>query len=143
MSTYFRATDPAALEYQLNRLRSIWNQDLYDIEVEYKFVLRGSESTRSQRQNNALHLYCENLAIALNDAGYDQRAVLEKMKEGVEVPWSKSTVKENLWKPIQAHMFRQDSTTRLKRPEVDQVYQVLSRWIAQNFGVTTNFPEEQ
>ncbi len=38
-------------------------------------------------QRNALHLYCEMLACALNNAGYDMKKTL---KEEVEIPWQKN-----------------------------------------------------
>ena len=53
---------------------------------------------RKLPQNSALHKYFELLADALNDAGYDMKAVLEKKE--VDVPWEGEMVKRVLWKGI-------------------------------------------
>ena len=47
----------------------------------------------SQKQFNAMHLWCERVADQLNDAGLDMKAVL---KPEVDIPWGKESVKEHL-----------------------------------------------
>jgi len=86
-------------------------------------------------------LYCERLAEALNDAGYDQKVALQFRK--VNVPWSKTTVKENLWHQLQKAMLGTDSTTELETTQVNEVYEVLDRWTSQNFGIHVPFPSEE
>ncbi len=88
-------------------------------------------------QRNALHLYCEMLAFALNNAGYDMKKTL---KEEVEIPWQKMMVKEHLWKPIEKIMVDKDSTEEMTNKEVNEIYKVLDRHIAQKFGVSVPFP---
>ncbi len=88
-------------------------------------------------QRNALHLYCEMLACALNNAGYDMKKTL---KEEVEIPWQKMMVKEHLWKPIEKIMVDKDSTEEMTNKEVNEIYKVLDRHIAQKFGVSVPFP---
>jgi hypothetical protein len=95
---------------------------------------------RSDKQNGAAHLYFERLAEALNDAGYEMKAVLAV--KSVDVPWSKDTVKEVLWRPIQQAMTGKKSTTMLSRGEVGRVYDVLDRHLSENFGVSVEFPHE-
>ena len=95
---------------------------------------------RTTTQNAALHKYFELLADALNDAGLDQRKVLSKIKEGVEIPWGKESVKQSLWHPMQHAIIGQESTTRLTTAQVSQVYEILNRWTAQTFGIGVEFP---
>jgi len=95
------------------------------------------EQKLTQTQLNSIHLYCENLARDLNDAGLDQRKVL---KPGIEIPWTKDSVKLQLFKAIEYAMFGKDSTTKLTTKQVDEVYQVLSRHLAEKFNITTPFP---
>lgn len=95
---------------------------------------------RTSQQNRSLHLYCELLANALNDAGYEMKAVLAVKQ--VDVPWSPERVKEVLWRPIQIAMTGKHSTTELNRVEPGKIYEVLNRHIAQNFGVSVPFPSE-
>ena len=51
------------------------------------------ESTRSGAQNSALHLWCEMVAVALNDAGLDMK---KTMKPEVESSLTKASVKKYL-----------------------------------------------
>ena len=94
---------------------------------------------RTLKQNRSLHLYCQLLADALNDAGLDMRRTL---KEDIEIPWTKENVKEFLWRPIQDAMFQQASTTELNTAQVGQVYEVLNRHMSEKKGVSVSFPEE-
>lgn len=96
---------------------------------------------RTSQQNKALHKYCELLADALNDAGYEMKAVLAVKQ--VDVPWSPERVKECLWRPIQEAMTGKRSTTQLDRLEPGQVYEVLNRHMAQHFGISVPWPSEE
>ena len=95
---------------------------------------------RTEQQNKALHKGCELLADALNDAGYEMKAVLAV--KAVDVPWTKESVKEVLFRPIMLAMTEKGSTTELDRVEVSQVWDVLQRHIGENFGVYVGFPSE-
>lgn len=95
---------------------------------------------RTIQQNKALHKYCEMLAESLNSAGYEMKAVLAVKQ--VDVPWTRESVKEVLWRPIQEAMTGKESTTQLDRMEPSQIYEVLNRHIAQNFGVSVPWPSE-
>lgn len=85
---------------------------------------------KTDTQRNAFHLWCGLLAESLNDAGLDQRVVFDAMKEGVEIPWTKLTIKENLWKPVQAAAVKKAWTEQLAIDEHNQVYMVLHRWLS-------------
>ncbi len=87
---------------------------------------------RTDRQNRALHLWLTMLADELNQAGLDQRKVL---KPSVSIPWTQEAAKEQLWKPIQEAMFEKRSTTTLTKVEVGKVEEVLTRHLADRFGV--------
>lgn len=92
-----------------------------------------NEKQRTGQQNKALHLFLGMLADILNDAGLDQRKVL---KPEVSIPWTKTSVKENLWRPIQQAMYAKKSTTKLaKQKEIDEIHKVLMRHLAEKFGV--------
>lgn len=100
-----------------------------------------SGKIRTGQQRKAIEVYCRELAKAFNDKGLDQRAVMAKMKDGVEIPWRQESVKANLFKPIVDSLFGKDSTTKLERPEVSRVYDVLNRWTSNTFGISLLFPE--
>lgn len=92
---------------------------------------------RSPKQNKSLHLFCTMLGNALNDAGWDQRAVL---KPEVEIPWTTHAVKDKLWRPIQKAMFGDESTTEPDRDEYPQIYETLNRHMTAKFGVFVPWP---
>lgn len=96
--------------------------------------------TRTSQQNKAIHVYCGELAQALNGAGLDMRAVLAAMREGVEIPWSMTLVKDVIWRQIQNAMVDKESTTRLTPEQVSKVYEVCNRFTAERFGISMPFP---
>lgn len=103
----------------------------------YIVTFKQPRSMRTWLQNRALHLYFKMLGNDLNDAGLDMRRVL---KPEIDIPWKTESVKEYLWKPVQSAVLDKESTTQLETSEVDEVYKVISRHMAQKFGITTLFP---
>jgi len=77
------------------------------------------------------------LSQELNDAGLDMKAVL---KPEVDIPWSKMTVKEHLWKPIEKIMIDKESTEEMTNEEVSKIYEVLNMHLASKLGVSVPFP---
>lgn len=92
---------------------------------------------RTLKQNNSLHLYFTLLADELNSSGQDMRKFL---KPEVDIPWSPTTIKEFIWKPIQESMLLKKSTTELTTDEVSKVYEVLNRYLGDKRGVHVPFP---
>ena len=119
--------------------RAAAHQILDDMLVKYGY-LRLTVKTgrqRSGKQNSALHLYLRMLSDALNDAGYDQRKVL---KEGVDIPWTDTSAKNHLWRPIQEAMTGKESTTEPERGDYPKIYETLNRLTAQKFGISLPWP---
>ena len=97
--------------------------------------------TRTNPQNNSIHLYCQLLADALNDAGYDMRTF--PFKDGLSVPWSKDTVKRVFWIPVQESQVGTEHTRQLTTKEVNVVYEALDRAMSQKVGVHVEFPSRE
>lgn len=95
---------------------------------------------RTTQQNKSIHKLCEMVAESMNDAGYDLKAVLEK--KVIPVPCTKENIKENIFKPIEKALFNKGSTTQLTTGEVTEVYEVMNRWLGQEFGIHVPFPSE-
>jgi glycerol-3-phosphate dehydrogenase len=95
-----------------------------------------TEEQRTLQQNKALHLFFEQVAEALNNAGLDMRKV---MKPTFDIPWMKETVKEYLWKTVQDWQLGKKSTTELTKQEIDVVYETLNQHLAK-LGVHVPFP---
>ena len=96
---------------------------------------------RTIKQNASLHKGFELLAEALNDSGYEMKAVLEA--KSVDVPWSPATIKEVLYRPIMVAMLDKHSTTELDTTEISDVWDVLIRHLGENFGIIVEFPSDE
>ena len=95
---------------------------------------------RTEQQNKALHKGFELLADALNDAGFETKAVLAKKQ--IDVPWNKELVKELLWRPLMEAARQHESTTELTTAEVSEIWDILNRHLGEKFGVTVDFPHD-
>lgn len=92
-------------------------------------------------QRKALHLWCENVAVALNDAGYDIKKVMEVRT--MDIPWTKTSVKELLYKTTLAAMTGKDSTEAMTTVETSEVCEVLHRHLAEKFGINVPWPSNE
>jgi hypothetical protein len=99
----------------------------------------GKPKQRTIQQNRALHLCFQLIAEALNDAGLDMRSVL---KPEVDIPWSKDTVKEYLWKPVQRIQLMKSSTTELSVHDIDTIFETLNRFLSKH-GIHVPFPSAE
>jgi len=86
-----------------------------------------------------MHKYFELLAEALNDAGLDMKTVL---KPEVDIPWTKESVKNHLWRPIQEVMLAKESTAEMDTREPNEIYKVLDRHISEKFGIHIEWPDK-
>ncbi|MEK7992869.1 MAG: hypothetical protein AAB403_03595 [Planctomycetota bacterium] len=95
----------------------------------------------TRQQQKALHVGFDLIAKSLNDAGLDMRTVL---KPEVDIPWTKASVKEYLFRPIMRAMTTKASTTELSKiGEMDAVWETVMRHLGQKFGVEyIPFPSE-
>ena len=95
------------------------------------------EKQRTLKQNNALHLMFEMLAEQLNEAGLDMRKTL---KPSIDISWSKESVKDYLWRPVQEALVGKKSTTELTTKDIDKVFGTLNRHLGEKFGIELEFP---
>lgn len=79
------------------------------------------------------------VAEALNDAGLEISSVFE---DAPDIPWSDGLAKELLWRPVQRKRTGKESTTELDTREVDDIYRVIDRHMAQTHGISVPFPCE-
>jgi hypothetical protein len=96
--------------------------------------------TRTNLQNRALHLFFDMAAKELNENGvtyhyFDLNGV------DVETRWTKDLFKEMTWKPLQVAMFGTDSTAKLKRNEIDPIFEAINLMFA-NMGIQISFPNQ-
>ena len=70
----------------------------------------------------------------------EQAANAFALKEEVDIPWTKSSVKEFMWRPIQMAMLNKKSTTELDTINPKNIYEVLDRHLSQKFGIHVEWP---
>lgn len=104
--------------------------------------MKSGKAKRTGLQNSAIHLYLEWLAKALNDAGWDMTATMNKLSKKATIPWSLLSIKERLWRPVQLNTFGHESTTKLDTDQVGTVYESLNLVTSERLGVSVNFPDK-
>lgn len=62
------------------------------------------------------------------------------LKPEVDIPWSGSSVKEFLWRPIQQAQLNKKSTVELTTKEIDQVFDTINKYIGEKHGLHIPFP---
>lgn len=91
------------------------------------------EKQRTENQNKALYLFFTQLAQKLNESGLDMRKVL---KPTYNIPWTKTSVHDHLWIPIQKVMYGTASTTALpKHEQIDKIHEVIMRELGEKHEV--------
>ena len=93
------------------------------------------DQQRTGQQNRALHLLFRLVADHCEEHGID----VQQMLPAIDIPMSEELVKRLLWHPIQKKMFNKNSTADLTRGEIDEVYEVFNRYLAQH-GIHEPFP---
>lgn len=104
-----------------------------------KILYAIKDTTRSDRQNNAMHLWFRQIASELNDAGYWVR---HPFSDALEIPFTEVLVKETLYKPIIKSMYDKSSTGKLTAQELSEAAEVLIRWLSEHKQVYVPFPQQ-
>lgn len=94
---------------------------------------------RTPRQRKALQVFCEHLAEALNNAGFDLRRFFEK-RSAIDIPWTMDLVKQYLWKPLQFVVVGKESTAEANTTDYGKTYDVINRFFATEFGIHVPWP---
>ena len=92
---------------------------------------------RTTQQSRALYLFFRLLSEALNDAGFDMKKTIKK---NIDISWTPESIKNYLWLPIMKAMTGKTSTAKMKRDEIDKIYDVLNKTIGERTGVFVSFP---
>lgn len=96
--------------------------------------LGAMEKQRTIKQNRALHLMFEQLADNLNNEGMSVQKVLT-----LEAKFTGKLIKELLWRPTQKWLYKKKSTTELTTKELDEVFEVIQKALAEK-GIEIQFP---
>ena len=96
---------------------------------------------RTPIQNNALHLYFEQVAHELKNQGQTMQNIIKKF-EFCEIIPTKQSVKDIIWRPIQETVVSKKSTTELTKHEVNEVYEIVSMFLSKQFQIDLPFPND-
>jgi len=131
---HWTVNSDASLENFIKHLRDLYTDKKY-IQVKWS-----TEKALTAPQLRSAHLYCDLLAKELNSRGLD---MVKTLRVGVDIPWSKHSAMESMWRPIQEAKFNKKSLTQLKTHEITQIYDVINRHLSDKFGVYVPFPSKE
>jgi len=95
-------------------------------------------------QRNCKWLYCGEMAKALNEHGFDMRKFFEVVKPGFQVPWSKESFADYVWRPMQEALADNTGTNEQRSAEVQEVYKHVDARISElSGGVQREWPSKQ
>ena len=128
------------------------NQSLLPIGEESRRVISGitsdnfeieiaPERPRTVLQNSSLHQFFEDISNGLNDGGFDMSA--ELLRQPIDLSWTKESVKERLWRPIQTALYPDTvSTTELSTKQLDHVTKNIQKVLAERISLSIAFPSK-
>lgn len=103
-----------------------------------KVVIRNETMQRTAKQNNALHVYFQWVADALNETGTTWQKVLSSE---FDLKFTSHNIKEGMWKPLQKIALGKDSTKSLTKnsKEIDDIYDSMNQRLSE-MGIHVPFP---
>ena len=79
--------------------------------------------TRSAFQQAALEVWCRQVAEFFNDQGIDRAVKSPIFKKGeMSAPWSRESIKNEIWRPIQKALTEHESTTKPSPQEYVEIF---------------------
>lgn len=99
-----------------------------------------TEKQRSAAQNRSLHSALTEIAADLQQQGIERRNIVDAL-EGYEAPITMEFLKE-VYKTICYTMYGKTSTTDLTTKQMVDSWEVFSKFMAENYGVTYFWPSQ-
>ena len=106
-------------------------------DAEYVVDMRNMDQRTSQ-QSRALHLWCRQIADTLNREGIYMIGIF-----GNPIEWSMELVKTQIIKATIRQVFGIDSTTKLKRKEIDQMIDYITIALGRKGVTVPQFPSRE
>lgn len=129
-----------------NRLKEISDMHPLNIQGKLKEFLKEVKprSQRTNQQNKSLWKDCEIIADKLEKAGIDWKHIIRE--GGIDIPVTKDSVMDFMWRPTMKTMFGITSTTELSKSEgqIDQTHEVIMRTLGEKHGIEWHdFPHRE
>lgn len=112
----------------------VLNQNDYD-SLPNQFEAFVVENGMTKKQRGSLHVWCDQVAKALNEAGQYHEKIHPFTKKVIEMPWKKEGVKEDLYKPTLAAFKKKSSTEQQNTEEPGMIADAIAMAYAKTFGV--------
>ena len=93
---------------------------------------------KTTQQVRALYLSFDHIARDMNSLGHDQKVIMERLN-GFESPVTDEFIKQ-VYKSIVFTMYRKTSIAQLTTYELQQAFDVLNKFLGQEFGYHAIFP---
>ena len=94
---------------------------------------------RTLKQNSALHLWCSQIANVLNENNLYMTGLFNN-----DIMWTMELVKQQIIKGLIKTLFNIDSTTKLKRKELDTLIDTIIAIFGEKKGITIpRFPSRE
>jgi hypothetical protein len=117
-------------------------RSMFDDRGPQEIIIQDYEKPDRQRttsQNASLHKYCDTMSGKLNDAGYTQRQLVCKFKEGFELPVTMEMIKA-IFREVGLAMYEKESTKKLTTTEIKEVYKVVDQRFGEITGCRSEWP---
>ena len=101
------------------------------------------EKIRTIKQNRSMWKWAKNMADALNASGFDKRKFYEAVlsKGGQDLPWSKESVIDDLWRPYQEAITGKKSTTKPSTSQYIEIYDHVNHGVSRmTNGISVQWP---
>lgn len=95
------------------------------------------EKIRTLKQNNALQLYCREMAELLNESGISQAVFFQEM----EADYTEEMIR-GLFRKYAKVKYGKDSTAKLNRNEITAIYDEINRHVSK-LGIYLAWPSEE
>ena len=99
-----------------------------------------TETKRSTVMNRCLHKALTEISADLEQQGIQRRTIIEDL-EGYEAPITMEWMKE-VYRTIVYTMYRKTSTTDLSNKEMIDSWEVFSKFLSEQYGVSYTWPSE-
>ena len=93
----------------------------------------------TESQIASIHVYFRELAKALNDIDLTVKVTLAKAPY-IDSPWNENLIKDLFARPLMKAIAPDKTTMRLNTIEAQELYEVINRFTAENFGISMPFP---
>lgn len=93
----------------------------------FKISIEPINEQRTLTQNGCMWQWGTDQAIICNDAGLERHTYYDSLVSGIEAPWTKSTIIDDVWRVGQKAYLETTSTRDMKTKDPSVIYDVVNR----------------